>query len=176
MMRRFIPLAVFISISGLLWYGLGLNPSLVPSPLIGKPVPAFELPLLDDERTTFAHTDLAGEITMIHVWATWCVSCRAEHPTLLAFSRRGLVPVIGLNYKDERGPALRWLRDLGDPYRRTLYDPAGRVGLDLGVYGTPETFLVDRDGIIRFKHVGPLTPALIENRLVPLIMELRGGT
>lgn len=172
MTRYFLPLGILAAVTALFWVGLSLNPALVPSPLIGQPAPEFELPLLGDEQRTFSREDLKGRVTMVHVWATWCVSCRAEHPTLTAFARRGLVPIIGLNYRDERAAALDWLRVLGDPYELVLYDPAGRVGIDWGVYGTPETFIVDRDGVIRFKHVGPLTPELIDSHIVPLLARL----
>ena len=171
-MRYFLPLAVLALIAGLFWVGLGLQPGVVPSPLVGKPAPAFELPLLDDPTRTFRHTDLGGRVTLVHVWATWCVVCRAEHPTLLAFARRGLVPVVGYNYKDDRALAQQWLTEAGDPYELTLFDPAGDVAIDWGVYGTPETFVVDRAGIIRYKHVGPLTDALIERELLPLLESL----
>lgn len=174
-MRFFLPLAVLAGVTVLFWIGLGLQPSVVPSPLIGKPAPSFELPLLDDPERTFGHADLAGHVTLVHVWATWCVVCRAEHPTLLAFSRRDLVRVVGYNYKDDRALARQWLAEAGDPYALTLYDPAGDVALDWGVYGTPETFVVDADGIIRYKHVGPLTAAVIERELIPLIESLGAG-
>ena len=174
-MRYFAPLAVLLLVAGLFWVGLGLQPGVVPSPLIGKPAPAFELPLLDDPARTFRHTDLVGRVTLVHVWATWCVVCRAEHPTLLAFARRGIVPVVGYNYRDDRELAREWLAEAGNPYELTLFDPAGDVAIDWGVYGTPETFVVDRDGVIRYKHVGPLTDALIERELMPLIQSLETG-
>ena len=174
-MRYFAPLAVLLLVAGLFWVGLGLQPGVVPSPLIGKPAPAFELPLLDDPARTFRHTDLAGRVTLVHVWATWCVVCRAEHPTLLAFARRGIVPVVGYNYRDDRELAREWLAEAGNPYELTLFDPAGDVAIDWGVYGTPETFVVDRAGVIRYKHVGPLTDALIERELMPLLESLGAG-
>lgn len=174
-MRYFIPLGVLLVVGALFWVGLGLQPALVPSPLIGKPAPAFELPLLDDAEQTFTHTELKGRVSLVHVWATWCVTCRAEHPTLLAFARTGRVPVIGFNYKDDRALALRWLASVGDPYVLNVFDEAGAVAIDWGVYGTPETFVVDRDGIIRYKHVGPLTDDLIERELLPLLDALGVG-
>lgn len=172
--RYYLPLVLLAAVGGLFWYGLSLNPALVPSPLIGKPAPAFELSRLDDPARTLTQAALEGEVTMVHVWATWCVSCRAEHPLIMELSRRGLVPIVGLNYRDDRGAALRWLRTLGDPYAYTLFDGAGNVAIDWGVYGTPETFIVDRDGVIRFKHVGPLTRELVEAELVPLLARLAG--
>ena len=174
-MRYFLPLAVLVGVTVLFWVGLGLQPAVVPSPLIGKPAPAFELPLLDRPDRTFSQADLVGQVTLVHVWATWCVVCRAEHPTLLAFARRGLVPVVGYNYKDDRDLARQWLAEAGNPYALTLFDPAGAVALDWGVYGTPETFVVDADGIIRYKHVGALTDTVIERELVPLIESLGAG-
>lgn len=172
MLRYFLPLLLLAAITALFYAGLRLNPGEVPSPLVGKPAPEFELELLDDPGRTFTHTDLRGQVTLVHVWATWCVTCRAEHPTLMEFAARGVVPVIGFNYKDERADALRWLDTLGDPYRLTVYDPRGAAGLDWGVYGTPETFVVDADGIIRYKHIGPLTEEIIEQTLLPLLREL----
>lgn len=174
-MRYFLPLVAMALIGLLFWVGLGLQPALVPSPLIDRPVPEFTLPLLKDPDSSFTHEQLRGRTTLVHVWATWCVTCRAEHPTLLAFARRGLVPVIGLNYRDDRAEALRWLAVLGDPYERTMYDPSGSAGIDWGVYGTPETFIVDADGIIRYKHVGPLTGEIIDTQVVPLIRSLQGA-
>lgn len=171
-MRYFLPLVGMALIGLLFWVGLGLQPALVPSPLIDRPVPEFALSQIDDADATFTHEQLRGRTTMIHVWATWCVTCRAEHPTLMAFARRGIVPIIGLNWKDNRDAGLRWLRALGNPYERTLYDPAGGVGIDWGVYGTPETFIVDAGGMIRYKHIGPLTDEIIERQIVPLVQSL----
>lgn len=174
-MRYFLPLVVLLAVGALFWVGLGLQPALVPSPLIGQPAPEFELPLLEDSGQTFTHRDLQGRVSLVHVWATWCVTCRAEHPTLLAFARTGRVPVIGFNYKDDRALALRWLETAGNPYVLNVFDEAGGVAIDWGVYGTPETFVVDRDGIIRYKHVGPLTDDLIARELLPLLDSLGAG-
>lgn len=174
-MRYFLPLVVMALIGLLFWVGLGLQPALVPSPLIDRPVPEFSLPLLQDADQSFTHEQLRGRTTLVHVWATWCVSCRAEHPTLLAFARRGLAPVVGLNYRDDRDAALRWLAVLGDPYERTMYDPSGTAAIDWGVYGTPETFIVDAEGIIRYKHIGPLTEEIIDTQVVPLVRSLQAA-
>jgi cytochrome c biogenesis protein CcmG, thiol:disulfide interchange protein DsbE len=174
-MRHFLPLAVLLAIGALFWVGLDLQPAIVPSPLVGQPAPAFELPLLEDAERTFTQADLKGRVTLVHVWATWCVTCRAEHPTLLAFARTGRVPVIGLVYKDDRALALRWLETAGNPYALNVFDEAGRVAIDWGVYGTPETFVVDRDGIIQYKHVGPLTDDLIGRELIPLLDALQAA-
>jgi cytochrome c biogenesis protein CcmG, thiol:disulfide interchange protein DsbE len=174
-MRYFLPLGLLLAVGGLFWVGLGLQPTLVPSPLVGQPAPAFELPLLEDAERTFSNADLQGRVSLVHVWATWCVTCRAEHPTLLAFARTERVPVIGLVYKDDRALALRWLETAGNPYVLNVFDEAGAVAIDWGVYGTPETFVVDRDGIIRYKHVGPLTDALIARELLPLLDALEAA-
>lgn len=172
---RFLPLVIFAVVGLLFWVGLSLNPTLVPSPLIGQPAPAFDLPRLDGDGARFTQDDLRGRVTMVHVWASWCVTCRAEHSTLEAFARRGIVPVIGFNYRDQEPAARRWLQSLGNPYELVVVDADGRVGTDWGVYGTPETFIVDQQGIIRFKHVGPLTDALIESHIIPLLSELRAS-
>lgn len=174
-MRYFLPLMVLLAVGALFWAGLGLQPTVVPSPLIGKPVPEFALPLLDDAAQTFTNAELKGRVSIVHVWATWCVTCRAEHPTLLAFARTGRVPVIGFNYKDDRALARRWLASAGNPYELNVFDETGAVAIDWGVYGTPETFVVDHDGIIRFKHVGPLTDELIASELLPLLDALGAG-
>ncbi|MEX0900037.1 MAG: DsbE family thiol:disulfide interchange protein [Gammaproteobacteria bacterium] len=174
-MRYFLPLVVLLAVGALFWVGLGLQPAVVPSPLIGQPVPEFKLPLLDDAERSFTHRELTGRVTLVHVWATWCVTCRAEHPTLLAFARSGRVPVIGFNYKDDRALALRWLEAAGDPYALNVFDESGAVAIDWGVYGTPETFVVDREGVIRYKHVGPLTDDIIAGELVPLLDALGAG-
>jgi len=167
-----IPLAIFLALVGFLGYGLTLNPSVVPSPLVGKPAPAFQLARLDSPETRFGNEDMRGEVWLLNVWASWCVSCRQEHPHLVDLARNGGVSVIGLNYKDERQAALGWLRDQGDPYLATVTDPDGRIGIEYGVYGTPETFLIDRDGIIRYKHVGPINRDTVQRVLMPMIVEL----
>jgi cytochrome c biogenesis protein CcmG/thiol:disulfide interchange protein DsbE len=166
------PLALFVVLLGFLVVGLKLDPREVPSPLIGKPAPTFELPRLDDPSQTIGKADLAGKVWMLNVWASWCVACREEHPLLVDFARRNLVPIYGLDYKDERADALGWLSRMGNPYLASLSDTKGRVGIDFGVYGVPETFIIDKQGVIRFKHIGPLTPEVLKDQVEPLIRKL----
>jgi len=173
-LRFLIPLFVFL---GLVWFlarGLGLDPKTVPSPLIGKSAPGFSLTKLDNPETTIRREDLLGKVWMLNVWASWCVACREEHPLLVEFSRKKLLPIYGLNYKDDRAAGLRWLANFGNPYDASLFDNDGRVGIDWGVYGVPETFIVDREGIIRFKQIGPLTPEVIRTQIEPLVRRLNG--
>ena len=175
-LKFLLPLAVFGAIVAFLAVGLGLNPREVPSPLIGKPAPAFVLPRLDDPSQKVSREDLLGQVWMLNVWASWCAPCREEHPLVIDIARRKLLPVYGLNYKDA-GPAARsWLASLGNPYRATLVDADGRVGIDYGVYGVPETFIIDRHGIVRLKHAGPLTPDVLRQRIEPLLKELNAGS
>lgn len=176
MMRFAAPLIGFLVLVALLYVGLGLDPREVPSPLVGRPAPAFVLPALGADAGTVSERDLAGApVTVLNVWASWCAACVAEHPVLSAWVRRRDLPLVGLNYKDEPDAASAWLARFGNPFHRIAMDREGRVGIDWGVYGVPETFLVDRDGIIRYKHVGPLTPQVIAERLDPLIDRMRRG-
>ncbi len=170
--RYLAPLVAFVALAGLLYKGLSLDPRRVPSPLIDKPVPAFSLPLLQQPETLISNTDLKGEVTLLNVWATWCVACRQEHPLLMQLAKQG-VRIYGLNYKDKRDDAKRWLQMYGDPYLANAFDAEGRTGIDWGVYGTPETFVVDQQGIIRFKHIGPLTTESIDRDILPLLKQLR---
>ena len=173
-LRFLIPLLVLL---GLVWFlgtGLKLNPKEVPSPLIGKPAPEFRLARLDRADMTLGSQDLRGKVWMLNVWASWCVACRQEHPLLMAFARQSQLPIYGLNYKDDRAAGLRWLANFGDPYVASLYDADGRVGIDFGVYGVPETFVIDQHGVIRFKHIGPLTPEVLRTRIEPLLKQLHG--
>ena len=171
-LRFLIPLAVFGVLVWFLFTGLGLNPREVPSPLIGKPAPAFTLPRLDDPQVSMRPEDFRGKPWVLNVWASWCAPCREEHPLVIDLARRTKVTVVGLNYKDRPGDATGWLRRLGDPYTATLVDFDGKVGIDFGVYGVPETFVIDAQGIILHKHVGPLTPAVLRERIEPLLREL----
>jgi len=170
--RFLLPMALFAGILLFLGVGLGLNPREVPSPLIGKPAPGFTLPRLDDASQQISRDDLLGKVWMLNVWASWCAPCREEHPLVIDIARRQLVAVYGLNYKDSRPAATGWLANLGDPYRATLVDADGRVGIDFGVYGVPETFIIDRQGVVRFKHTGPLTPDVIRSKIEPLLKDL----
>jgi cytochrome c biogenesis protein CcmG/thiol:disulfide interchange protein DsbE len=171
-LRFLIPLALFVALAWFLYAGLSLNPREVPSPLIGKPAPAFTLPRLDDPAQTIKREDLLGKVWVMNVWASWCAPCREEHPLVVAFAKQRKVPVIGLNYKDRPGDARNWLERLGNPYAATLIDFDGKVGIDFGVYGVPETFVIDAQGIVRFKHVGALTPQVISQKLEPVLKQL----
>lgn len=157
---------------GLLAVGLRLDPREVPSPLIGKPAPAFELPLLQQPDKSFSQKDMLGTVWVMNVWASWCPPCLVEHPVVSELARSGIAPVVGLNYKDVREDALPWLKRNGDPFKVTVFDAAGRIAIDYGVYGVPETYVIDRNGIIRYKHIGPLTPQITQKKLRPLIEEL----
>jgi cytochrome c biogenesis protein CcmG/thiol:disulfide interchange protein DsbE len=168
------PLAVFAVLLAFLGAGLKLDPRAVPSPLIGKPAPAFALPALHEPGRTVARDDMAGKAWMLNVWASWCAACREEHELLVEFARRGVVPLVGLNYKDTRPEAQAWLARLGNPYAVSLFDAQGQVGIDFGVYGVPETFVIDRQGIVRLKHVGPVTPQVLRERIEPLLRQLNG--
>jgi cytochrome c biogenesis protein CcmG/thiol:disulfide interchange protein DsbE len=176
-MRFALPLGIFVVLIALLAVGLSRDPRLVPSPLIGKPAPEFALPTLAAPDTALRRADLLGEAYLLNVWASWCVACRDEHPLLLELARAGTIRLVGLNYKDERAAAVAWLGERGDPYAVSLFDPEGRLGLDLGVYGVPETFVIDGGGVIRYKHVGPLTAGVVADELLPLIASLgrKGG-
>ncbi|MFZ1909592.1 MAG: DsbE family thiol:disulfide interchange protein [Burkholderiales bacterium] len=174
-MKRFlIPLGIFIVLVGFLAVGLRLDPREVPSPLINKPAPAFTLPELVDPQRTFSEKDLRGKVWLLNVWASWCVSCREEHPVLVEFSKRNIVPVYGLNYKDDRKDALAWLARFGDPYTMSIMDRDGRIGIDYGVYGVPETYVIDKQGVIRYKQIGPVTPEILDAKIVPLVKKLQG--
>lgn len=171
-MRYAIPLVLFLALVAFLAIGLGRDPREVPSPLINKPAPAFRLVQLKDPSRIFSEQDMRGKVWLLNVWASWCIACREEHPMLLDLARSGAVPIYGLNYKDKREDALSWLNELGDPYVLSVSDLDGRVGIDYGVYGAPETFLIDRSGTIRLKHIGPLTPEVWQEKFQPLLKDL----
>jgi len=173
-MKRFVwPLAIFVVLLGFLFIGLRLNPREVPSPLVGKPAPSFELPLLHQPEKRFTPADMRGKTWLLNVWASWCVSCREEHPVLMDLAKRNLLPILGLNYKDRGDEAQRWLKQFGDPYQLSVADLDGRVGIDYGVYGVPETYLIDPEGVIRFKQIGPVTPEVLEKKILPLVQATR---
>jgi cytochrome c biogenesis protein CcmG/thiol:disulfide interchange protein DsbE len=167
-----VPLVLFILLAAFLLRGLWLNPREVPSPLIGKPAPQFTLPKLQADAQ-FASKDMLGQVWIFNVWASWCTPCRAEHPLFNQLAAQKLVPIIGLNYKDTPQAAKRWLAELGDPYVFTVADNDGRVGIDYGVYGVPETFVIDKKGVIRHKHIGPVTPEAMQKKIIPLVRELQ---
>src|SRR5680860_333239 len=175
MIRYLLPAALFAVLVVFLGLGLNRDPSMVPSPLIDKPAPAFSLPQLKHPARMFTSHDLRGDVSLVNVWATWCVACYGEHPVLVALARIVQVPIYGLNLKDKRPAAKRWLRELGDPYAAIAFDEDGRVAIDWGVYGAPETFVVDAKGIIRYKHIGPLTAEVLTDTILPLVRRLREG-
>ena len=163
---------IFIALVSLLAVGLRLDPREVPSPLLGKPAPHFELPVLQQPDKTFSEKDLQGRVWILNVWASWCVACRDEHPVLVEFSKSAATSLYGLNYKDSRDDALSWLKRFGDPYRLSAFDLDGRIGIDYGVYAVPETYVIDKRGVIRYKRIGPVTGELVRDKLVPLLNEL----
>jgi cytochrome c biogenesis protein CcmG/thiol:disulfide interchange protein DsbE len=173
-MKRFLPLGIFLVLAVFLAVGLGLNPREVPSPLIGKAAPAFRLPQLQDPGQTLGTEDLKGKVWILNVWASWCVACLEEHPILVDFSKRNVLPIYGLNYKDKREDALKWLGKNGNPYTLSMEDGDGRVGIDYGVYGVPETYVIDRNGIIRYKRIGPVTVQILQEKILPLVRQLQG--
>jgi len=170
--RYLIPLILFVVLAVFLAVGLNRDPHEVPSPLINKPAPAFHLAELKDPSKSFSAEEMRGRVWLLNVWASWCVSCRDEHPLLLEYARTGVIPIYGLNYKDRPEDALAWLGELGDPYVLSVSDLDGRVAIDYGVYGAPETYLIDQQGVIRFKQIGPVTPDVWTKTILPLAQEL----
>jgi cytochrome c biogenesis protein CcmG/thiol:disulfide interchange protein DsbE len=170
-----LPVAVAAVVGAFLFVGLGLKPREIPSALIGKAVPKFDLPPIDERPPGLASSDLSGEVSLVNVFASWCVSCRAEHPLFMELAKAGTVPIHGLNYKDKPEAALNWLRRLGDPYQRVGADRDGRVGINFGVYGVPETFLIGPDGTIVCKHIGPVRPEDLQDKLLPAVAALRAN-
>lgn len=171
-----LPIAICLALGVVLYLGLYRDPTLVPSPLVGKPVPRFALDPVKGRELGLSSRDLRGGVSLVNVFASWCVACRQEHPLFLALEREGVIPIHGLNYKDTPDAAAAWLDALGDPYTRTGADLDGRVGLDWGVYGVPETFVVDRNGHIAYKHIGPVTPRVLDETILPLVRNLRTGS
>jgi len=172
-LRYLLPLAIFIGMAAFLFKGLGMNPREIPSPLIGKPLPAFSLPRLQESEGNITDKDLLGKVSLLNVWATWCVSCRAEHETLVQLARTGQVEIYGLIWKDDRKGAKQWLERLGNPYVANAFDKEGRTAIDLGVYGAPETFVVDAKGLVRFKYAGPLSAEVLRDKILPLVQQLK---
>lgn len=173
-MRFILPLGTFIVMIALLGFGLTLDPKKIPSPLIDKPAPDFSLGKLYAPEETLSKKNLLGQVWVLNVWASWCVSCRAEHAIITSLANRNLVNVVGLNYKDQPEDARRWLKQFGNPYSASLMDRDGRVGIDWGVYGVPETFVIGKDGRIKYKHIGPVTRDSLEREVIPAIKELLG--
>ncbi len=167
------PLTIFLGVAVVLAWGMTRDPSAIPSALIGKPVPEFTLPPVKGRTLGLASADLSGEVSLVNVFASWCTACREEHPVFMQLKANGIVPIHGLNYKDQPDDAARWLNTMGDPYTRTGADRNGRVAIDWGVYGVPETFVITRDGRIAYKHIGAVTPKVLEDTLLPLIRKLR---
>ncbi|MFL9710357.1 DsbE family thiol:disulfide interchange protein [Methylobacillus sp. Pita1] len=169
-----VPLLAFLLLAGFLAVGLRHDPQVVPSPLVGKPAPLFSLPRLDDPQRAFSPAELRGQVWLFNVWASWCAPCREEHGVLLKLAASRVAPIVGMNYKDQREKALIWLKQGGgDPYLVSVTDTHGRVGIDYGVYGVPETYVIDKAGVIRYKQIGPLTEQVVAEKLLPLIMELK---
>jgi cytochrome c biogenesis protein CcmG/thiol:disulfide interchange protein DsbE len=176
-MKYLIPLVLFFVLVVFLAIGLRRDPHEVPSPLINKAAPTFRLPQLKDPSKTFSAEDMRGKVWVLNVWASWCISCRDEHPLLIEYAKTKAVPIYGLNWKDPREDALAWLDELGDPYVLSVSDLDGRIAIDYGVYGAPETYLIDQNGTIRFKQIGAVTPDVWANKILPLVQELnRQGT
>ena len=173
MTRFLIPLGIFVVLVVFLGIGLNLKPREVPSPLIDKPAPAFSLSRLDDPTQRVSLQDMRGKVWILNVWASWCVACLDEHPHLIAFAQQGVVPLYGLNYKDKPDAAQAWLGKHGNPYDVSIVDADGRVGIDYGVYGVPETFVIDKQGVIRYKHIGPVTPKVLIDTIAPLVRRLQ---
>lgn len=173
MMRFILPLVIFLVLSSFLYVGLSLDPREVPSPLIGKTAPAFSLPLLQDPNKQFAAQDMKGQVWLLNVWASWCTACKDEHPVLMDLAQRNVVPILGLNYKDKREEGEAVLRKSGDPYLLTVFDADGKIGFDYGVYGVPETYVIDKQGIIRDKLIGAVNPKNLRERILPLVEELK---
>lgn len=168
-----LPLILFFILIGFFIVGLDKDPRLIPSPFIGKPAPDFSLPRLKNEDQIFTQADLKGEVTLVNFWATWCPTCRGEHEVLMEIARlNNKLAIVGIDYKDQKDDALSWLEQLGDPYRAIAFDQKGTVGIDWGVYGTPETFVLDRKGIIRYKHVGAISWQDWKQTLEPIVQEL----
>ena len=168
-LRYLIPLVIFIVLAGFLYRGLSLKPREVPSPYINKPAPDFRLQNLHKMSEQFSNQDMKGKVWLLNVWASWCVACRQEHPLLVQMARKGDVPIYGLNYKDAPTQARQWLKQHGDPYELSVVDYEGKVGIDYGVYGVPETFVIDKRGVIRHKVIGPISNTVLRDCVMPMV-------
>ncbi|MBC7929259.1 MAG: DsbE family thiol:disulfide interchange protein [Rubrivivax sp.] len=173
MTKFLLPLALFVVLAAFLAVGLTRDPREIPSPLINKPAPAFVLPQLSDPSKSFSSQEMRGKVWLLNGWASWCAACRDEHPLLVELARSGVVPIYGLDYKDERRLGLAWLEQFGNPYTLSISDTDGRVAIDYGIYGVPETFVIDREGVIRYKHTGPVTVEALQKKILPLVRELQ---
>jgi len=172
-MTRFWPFLAFVVLVVFLYIGLGLDPHEIPSPLINKPAPTFTQPQLYNPAKQFSSEEMKGKVWLLNVWASWCVSCREEHPVLMELSQQHIVPIYGLDYKDTNPKGEAWLREGGDPYTLVVTDANGRVGIDYGVYGVPETYVIDKKGVIRYKQIGPVTHENLQQKILPLVAELQ---
>jgi len=172
MMRFILPLVIFLVLAGFLYVGLGLNPREVPSPFIDKPAPMFSIAQLHEPAKNFSPADMKGKVWLFNLWASWCVSCREEHPVLMALAQQNIVPIVGMDYKDKRPDAEAWLDKGGNPYLLNVFDEEGRTGIDYGITGVPETFVIDKQGMIRYKQIGPVTPQSLKETILPLVAKL----
>jgi cytochrome c biogenesis protein CcmG, thiol:disulfide interchange protein DsbE len=173
-LRYLIPLAIFLALAGFFAAGLLHDPREIPSPFIGKAAPDFKLVRLHEGDHTFTPAEMRGKVWLLNVWASWCVTCRVEHPLLVQLARQHVVPIVGLDYKDTRAEGLKWLAGRGDPYDLSVCDDDGKVGIDYGVYGVPETFVIDKEGVIRYKQIGAITPEALDKTILPLVRKLQG--
>ena len=172
MLRFLAPFVVFVALVAFFFIGLNRDPREIPSPLVNQAAPAFSLQQLQVPSQQFSPAAMRGQVWLFNVWASWCVSCRVEHPVLIKLAETKLVPIVGLNYKDQRSDALQWLKQFGNPYLLSATDLDGRIGIDYGVYGVPETYVIDKQGIIRMKHIGPVTEEVLQYKILPRVREL----
>lgn len=173
MKRALIPLFIFLVVAGFLFKGLYLDPREVPSPLVGKPAPQFSLPRLDKPEQVFSPKEMLGKVWLLNAWASWCPACKDEHPLLVELSKTDFVPIVGLDYKDTNQEAQRWLDQAGNPYAVNAVDADGRTGIDYGVYGVPETYVIDKKGMIAYKQIGPITMEALRDKINPLVKQLQ---
>ncbi|MEM7027674.1 MAG: DsbE family thiol:disulfide interchange protein [Pseudomonadota bacterium] len=172
MWRYSTPLLFFAGLVILFIFGLKIDPGKVPSPLIGKPAPAFEVSTVNNPTIFLNSNDIKGQVSLVNIWASWCAACLEEHPLLVEINNTFNLPIYGINYKDNRNNAIKWLKSHGNPYRKSAFDEEGKIGIEYGVYGVPETFILDKEGIIRYKHIGPIDAVDIEKTILPMINQL----